>query len=112
MSSDIQQKAAGPGAVPEDLARLDRLATLGLFSASMAHEIKNGLVAINTFVEVLLEHGEPRELASLVQRELKRIDGLTTQILQFATPKPATRAAVAVHGLLDHSLRLLEPQMR
>jgi signal transduction histidine kinase len=97
--------------LPENLRRLDRLANLGLFSASVAHEIKNGLVAINTYVEVLLEKGEDREMAGVVRRELKRIDGLTTQMLRFAAPKPASLVPVNVHVLLDHSLRLLEHQM-
>ena len=120
MASDTPQKAnesaAGtipgtPGQVEQNLQRLDRLANLGLFSVSIAHEIKNGLVAINTFCEVLLEQGEHREMAELAHRELKRIDGLATQMLRFATPRPATLAPVNVHGLLDHSLRLLEHQM-
>ena len=102
MKSDVQQ----------NLQRLDRLANLGLFSASIAHEIKNGLVAINTFIEVLLEKSEDREMATVVHRELKRIDGLTTQMLRFAAPKPATLVPVNVHVLLDHSLRLLEHQMK
>jgi len=101
---------AQPHAQP-NLQRLDRLANLGMFSASVAHEIKNGLVAINTFCEILLEKGENREMADLVRRELKRIDGLATQMLRFAAPKPATTAPVAVHAMLDNALRLLEHQM-
>lgn len=121
MSSDTPDKKTGSagevspavkGATAHDLQRLDRLANLGLFSASIAHEIKNGLVAINTFVEVLLEKGEERELAGLVRRELKRIDGLATQMLRFAAHKPRTLLPVDVHALLDHSLRLLEYQMK
>ena len=120
MSADKPQKPAGPtveqlpaltGDVQQNLQRLDRLANLGLFSASIAHEIKNGLVAINTFVEVMLEKGDNREMAEVVRRELKRIDGLVTQMLRFAAPKPATLVPVNVHVLLDHSLRLLEHQM-
>jgi signal transduction histidine kinase len=120
MSSGIPEKVTGSmaenlsamtGDVQQNLQRLDRLANLGLFSASVAHEIKNGLVAINTFVEVLLEKGEDREMAEVVRRELKRIDGLVTQMLRFAAPKPASLAPVNVDALLDHALRLLEHQM-
>jgi len=95
----------------ENLRRLDRLANLGIVSASVAHEIKNGLTAINTFVEILLEKGEDKEMAEVVRRELKRIDQLVTQMLRFSSPKPTARAAVHVHHVLDHSLRLLEHQM-
>jgi signal transduction histidine kinase len=95
----------------DHLHRLDRLANLGLVSASAAHEIKNGLVAISTYVEILLEKGEDREMAEVVRRELKRIDLLVTQMLRYASPKPAARTDVHLHQLLDHVLRLLEHQM-
>src|SRR5204862_3564485 len=41
------------------IRRLNRLASVGLLSASLAHEIKNALVAGRTFIELLLER-EPR----------------------------------------------------
>jgi signal transduction histidine kinase len=100
-----------PAPAQQNLQQLDRLANLGLFSASIAHEIKNGLVAINTFCEVLMEKEENTEMAKMVRRELKRIDGLVTQMLRLASPKPAAMAPVNAHALLDHSLRLMEHQM-
>lgn len=105
--------AASPSSqaeVPQHLQRLDRLANLGLFSASIAHEIKNGLVAINTFCQLLAESAEHRELAGVACRELKRIDELVTQMLRLASPKPATLSAVDAHTLLDGTLALLEYQ--
>lgn len=120
MSSVHPEKPTGSTAVnsstvgdelQSNLHRLDRLASLGLIAASVAHEIKNGLVAINTFTQILLEKSEDREMAEVVQRELKRIDSLVTQMLRYASPKPASQVAVQVHHLLDHSLRLLEHQM-
>ena len=102
---------AVPDGLPKNLQHLDSLANLGLISASIAHEVKNGLVAISTFMEVLLEKGEDKEMTELVRRELKRIDLLVTQMLRFASPKPAVLTAVHMHHLLDHSLRLLEHQM-
>lgn len=95
----------------QNLQQLDRLANLGLFSASIAHEIKNGLVAVNTFCELMAEKDENPEMSKMVRRELKRIDGLVTQMLRLASPKPPTMAPVNIHALLDLSLRLLEHQM-
>src|SRR5476649_42854 len=76
-----------PASVSEqNMRRLDRLASLGLLSAGMAHEIKNGLTAIHTFIELLLQKGEDKELAEVVGRELKRIDSLASEMLRFAAP--------------------------
>jgi signal transduction histidine kinase len=94
-----------------NMRRLDRLASLGMLSASMAHEIKNGLVAIKTFVELLAQKGEDAELTAVAGRELQRINALATQMLQFATPKHTTFMTVRVHELLDHALRLLQHQI-
>ena len=99
----------------QKIQRLDRLANLGLVSASVAHEIKNGLVAINTFIQLLLEKGEDRELSETVQRELRRIDTLVTQMLRFAGPTrgnadPAM-TDVHIHDLFEHALRLLHYQI-
>src|SRR5690348_15874862 len=68
------------------LRRLDRLAGLGTLSASMAHEIKNGMVAIKTFVDLLAQKNADAELTDVVGRELQRINAIVTQMLRFAAP--------------------------
>lgn len=109
-STAVNPPAAYPD-VQENLRRLDRLANLGLVTASVAHEIKNGLVAINTFLELLLQKGDDQEMNEVVRREFKRIDSLVSQMLRYSASKPAAFARVEVHDLLEHSLRLLEHQM-
>jgi signal transduction histidine kinase len=94
-----------------NLQRLDRLANLGTLSAGIAHEIKNGLVPIRTFIQLMLEKSDDRELAVTVERELKRIDSMVSQMLRFAAPKPAVVAPVRVKDVLDKSLRLLQHQI-
>ncbi len=98
-------------AFEQNLRRLDRLASLGTLSASMAHEIKNGMVAIKTFIDLLMQRGQDTELTEVVSRELQRINAIVTQMMRFAAPKKATFATVHVHELLDHSLRLLHHQI-
>ena len=109
------QPPAGSEAFDQKIRQLDRLANLGLISASVAHEIKNGLVPINTFVQLLLEKGEDHELADTVHRELRRIDSLVTQMLRIAGPGATTGSAsgtpVQVHDLFEHTLRLLHYQL-
>jgi len=95
----------------QNLRRLDRLAGLGTLSASMAHEIKNGMVAIKTFVDVLAQKGQDTELTEIVGRELERINAIVTQMLRFAAPNRAAFATVRVHEVLDHSLRLMQHQI-
>ena len=99
-----------PTSLDENLQRLDRLANLGTLSAGIAHEIKNGLVPIKTFVELMVHKSDDRELALSVEREIKRINTLVSQMLRFAAPKPTTFRNVQVHDILDIALRLLQHQ--
>jgi PAS domain S-box-containing protein len=99
------------GRLEPNLRRLDRLASIGTLSAGMAHEIKNAMVAVRTFAELLIEKHRDIELAEIVSRELDRIDGIVRQMLRYSAPARASFASVRLHGLLEHSLRLLRPQL-
>ena len=90
------------------LAQLDRLADAGVLAASMAHEIKNALVAGKTFIDLLLEKNQEAELVEIVRRELGRIDAIVTRMLRFAGPGRGARGPVSLHEVLEHSLRLVE----
>jgi signal transduction histidine kinase len=94
----------------QNFRRLDRLAGLGTLSASLAHEIKNGMVAIKTFVDLLAQQGRDTELTEVVGRELERINTIVTQMLRIAGPGRTAFSTVRIHDLLDHSLRLMQHQ--
>ncbi|MDD5139905.1 MAG: ATP-binding protein [Verrucomicrobiales bacterium] len=112
-AGDLKKSASWNSATvsAEKMQRLDRLANLGMLSAGMAHEIKNGMVAIKTFVDLLLEKNQDAELGEVVRHELKRINAIATQMLRIAAPNHAAFQTVRIHEVLDHSLRLLRPQI-
>jgi signal transduction histidine kinase len=95
----------------QNLARLDRLAGLGTLSSGMAHEIKNALVAVKTFTDLLLEKNRDDELAGVVGREMHRIEAIVGQMLKYAGPSRSAFSAVRVHTVLDHSLRMVQPRL-
>ena len=90
--------------------QLERLANLGMLSASMSHEIKNGLQALRTYVDVLLEKSPDEKFGVVVRKELDRVNAILTQILRIASPGPTRFKAVQSHDLLERSLHLLKPQ--
>ena len=103
----LKDMSAG-GKLERNLQRLDRLASVGTLSASMAHEIKNALVAVKTFVEMQLEKKQDAELGGIVQREMARVDSIVSHMLKFAAPAQPVFAAVQLHEILEHSLRLVQ----
>jgi signal transduction histidine kinase len=90
------------------LRRLDRLASAGTLSAGMAHEIRNALVAIKTFVDLLLEKNQKDELADIVSHEMDRMVLMVGQILKFAVPAQPVFTAISVHKILDRCLLLAQ----
>jgi two-component system, NtrC family, sensor histidine kinase HydH len=95
-----------------NLEHLDRLASVGILSAGVAHEIKNALVTVQTFVELLREKCDDPELVQLVSGEIRRIDTFVRQILRGATREEFHLAPLNAHSLLKDAVNLLRPQLR
>jgi len=94
----------------EDIRQLDRLASVGTLAAEMAHEVRNALVAVKTFVDLLLEQQPEAELAETVRREMKRIDSIVAQVLKYSRPAAPEFQSTGIHALLERSLRLVKPR--
>jgi signal transduction histidine kinase len=63
-------------------------------------------------VDLLAEKHQDAELAEIVRREMGRIDSIVSQMLRFAAPAKRTFSAVRLHEVLNHSLRLVQPQLQ
>lgn len=92
----------------QHVRRLNRLASIGTLSASMAHEIKNALVPVRTLVGLLLEQNPGAELAGTVNREMARVDAIVTRMLRFAGPAKPNFSDVRLHQLLEHCFGLVQ----
>jgi nitrogen-specific signal transduction histidine kinase len=99
----------------EQIRRTDRLSSIGTLSAGMAHEIKNPLVTIKTFTQLLPQQYSDTEFRhtffDLVGQEVKRIDTIVNRLLNFARPAKASLKPVSLHDVIDNSLRLAEQQL-
>jgi signal transduction histidine kinase len=89
----------------------EQLATVGLLGASLAHEIRNPLVSIKTFVQLLpTHHQDPKfreKFFRLIGDEVGRIDQLTEQLLDLAAPRSYEAKLIELHPLLRTSLDLV-----
>lgn len=69
------------------------LATLGRFSASLAHEIRNPLAAINYAVQLLEESDDvptaERRLLEIIRQQGLRMNGIVENVLGMARRQPA-----------------------
>lgn len=89
----------------------EQLATVGLLGASLAHEIRNPLVTIKTFVQLLPAHHQDAafrgKFFKLIGDEVNRIDRLTEQLLDLASPRAYIAEMVELHPLLRTSIDLV-----
>ena len=106
------QDATYARAIATNLEHLDRLANLGLLGTGIAHEIKNALVAVRTFVDLLVERSKDDELAHLVSHEIARIDAIVQEVLRGAIREEFTMLPLNTHALLKDVLNLLRYELR
>lgn len=92
----------------QNLRQMDRLASIGTLSASMAHEVKNALVAIKTFVDLLISQNQNAQLAEIVNREMNRINSIVSQMLRFGGPARPKLGTIHIHQVLEQSLNLVQ----
>jgi signal transduction histidine kinase len=98
------------------LRRADRLSSLGMLTAGLAHEIRNPLVAIRTFTQLLPERYDDPEFRevfqSLALKEVDRICGLINDLLSFARPSRPNVAEENLNEIVDGVARILESQAK
>jgi signal transduction histidine kinase len=124
-----RQLAAGAGAILESaglaadlehartlLQRADRLSALGTLAAGVAHEIRNPLVSVRTFIQLLPERVDDEEFRTsfreLALKEIERICELITDLLAFSRPSPADREPSDLNQIASQIVRLLDPEAR
>jgi signal transduction histidine kinase len=90
----------------------DRLAVIGTLASSIAHEIKNPMVSISTFVQLLPERyndpGFRDKFKTIVPQELDRINNILEELLTFVRPVTPKFARTDIKNIMDRVLVLVE----
>lgn len=74
------------------VVRAEKLAAIGRLGAGLAHEIRNPLGALNTYVEVLKQRGADGEVVGAMQDEVARMDRIVTGLLDYGRPRASSTA--------------------
>jgi two-component system, NtrC family, nitrogen regulation sensor histidine kinase GlnL len=113
---------AGVRDLKERMRRSDRLATLGMIAAGIAHEIKNPLVGIRGAAQLMKSDlsaesvpGASKgliEYLNVILKEADRLNNVLEGILDFTRLKPREIRAYNIHSILDRVLLLNEESVR
>jgi signal transduction histidine kinase len=68
------------------MVRVEKLAGIGSLAAGVAHEVRNPLGALSTYVDVLQRRGADREVTEAMQGAIARIERTVQSLLSYARP--------------------------
>ena len=102
------------GEARAEAIRAEKLASVGLLAAGMAHEIGTPLAAIIGYTGILAEDladdPEKSDYLRRIQVESRRIDRIVRGLLDYARPKGEAREQVELPALMARTLELLGDQ--
>jgi len=101
----------------EQLQQREKLSSIGLLAAGVAHEVNTPLTGVSSYTQMLLgmlnETDPKHALLQKVRTQAERATNIVNNLLNFSrTGSAAEFAEVDVARVLDDTLQLLEPQLR
>jgi signal transduction histidine kinase len=100
----------------ERLILSEKLASLGTMAAGMAHEIKNPLVSLRTFTQLLQQKWDDKEFrekfSSIIPHEIERINRIAESLLKFGRPMKPELTRVDINSLVEEVLLLFESESK
>jgi len=96
------------------LSRAEKFSFLGNLAARLAHEIKNPMTAIGTFIQLLpRKYDDPdfrKNFYSLAMEETTRVNRLITELLDLVKPRQSLFELGNLNDLMDKMSLLVSPQ--
>ena len=92
--------------IEKELARIDKLESLGVLAGGIAHDFNNILTAILANISMARMIGDPKEIAEMLddaETAIVRAKGLTQQLLAFAKGGAPIRKPVSIPGLVRNA---------
>jgi PAS domain S-box-containing protein len=101
----------------EQLQQREKLSSIGLLAAGVAHEVNTPLTGVSSYTQMLmgmLPETDPKHaLLQKVRRQADRASDIVNNLLNFSRTGGATEfTELSINQVLDDTLQLLEPQLR
>jgi two-component system, NtrC family, sensor kinase len=102
----------------EQLQQSEKLSSIGLLAAGVAHEVNTPLTGVSSYTQMLLQmipETDPKHaLLQKVQKQTERASNIAGNLLNFSRAGNGSTELVEIdiNKILDDTLQLLEPQLR
>src|SRR6185436_11426017 len=106
VATDLKRKNHLLEAARRNLADADRLASLGMMSAGIAHELNTPLAVVKGLADKLNHSAEKRldpAEAALMVRVVGRLERLGDSLLDFARARPPQTSPVELRAIVDEA---------
>lgn len=102
--------------IQAEIIRMDRMASLGILSSGIAHEIRNPLAGIKAMAqnmeEELPEGSQNLEYVSRILRQVDRLDNLLRSFFTYAKPLRPDPKECHIKSIIDEVLALFKRKLR
>lgn len=96
------------------LARTEKINSLGILTAGIAHEINNPLTGISNATQLLkknsIDSGKKNELLELILTNINRITRIIDDLRVFSRQERLDSGTFAITGVIEETLKLLRYQ--
>jgi len=100
----------------EQLQISEKMASIGLLAAGVAHEVNTPLTGISSFTQMLLQGAEPDDpktkVLEKIERQTFRAAKIVNGLLNLARPAQVDSGPIDLHAVVSDVLSLLEHQLR
>ena len=109
---DVTERAE----LEEQVLQADKLTSIGLLAAGVAHEVNTPLAVISSYAQMLAKRSEgdqaQQKILEKITKQTFRASEIVNSLLSFSRTGSNEFSQVAMNATIEETLSLVEPQLR